>query len=80
MSTSRKTPGGTTRRGFLSGAVAAGGAALAAKSIHPAAAADPANQPPNVADWSRYLGEGVDVYPYGQPSKFESDDSSKSHV
>ncbi len=69
MSTSRKPQGGTTRRGFLS---AAGGAALAAGAIRPAVSAGPENLPPNVPGWSRYLGSGVDAYPYGQPSSFES--------
>jgi sulfane dehydrogenase subunit SoxC len=71
MTTSRKTQGGTTRRGFLSGA-AAGGAALAAGVVRPAMAAGTENLPPNIPEWSRYLGAGVDAYPYGQPSSFES--------
>jgi sulfane dehydrogenase subunit SoxC len=63
----------TSRRGFLSGAAAVGGTLATAGLIRPAAAqGDPENQPPNVADWSRYLGEGVDARPYGTPSEFES--------
>jgi len=59
-----------SRRGFL---VTAGG--LAASALAPAARADgnPANQPPNVPEWTRSLGEGVAVRPYGKPSKFEKD-------
>jgi len=59
-----------SRRGFLA---TAGG--LAASALAPAARADgnPANQPPNVPEWTRSLGEGVAVRPYGKPSKFEKD-------
>jgi hypothetical protein len=35
-------PGGATRRGFLSGTVSAGGAAVALGVLRPAGAADPA--------------------------------------
>ena len=31
------------------------------------------NLPPNVADWTRQLGEGVGVRGYGNPSKYEKD-------
>ncbi|WP_316196039.1 MULTISPECIES: sulfite dehydrogenase [unclassified Bradyrhizobium] len=59
-----------SRRGFLA---AAGG--LAASAVAPSARADgnPANQPPNVPEWTRSLGEGVAARPYGKPSKFEKD-------
>lgn len=61
------TPG---RRRFLkTGALAAGGA-LAAAAGRPAAAG-PENQPPNLPEWSRTLGPGVDAAPYGMPSEFE---------
>ncbi|MGA9198298.1 MAG: molybdopterin-dependent oxidoreductase, partial [Pseudolabrys sp.] len=56
----------TTRRRFLAGAT---GLAVAGTS---AARADNAkNLPPNVADWTRQLGEGVGVRAYGNPSKYE---------
>ncbi len=71
MSATKKNPVRTTRRQFLS-AAAGGGAAVTAQSILPVSAAEIEGLPPEVADWSRYLGEGVDAYPYGQPSKFES--------
>ncbi|MGY4309286.1 sulfane dehydrogenase subunit SoxC [Bradyrhizobium sp. USDA 4369] len=60
-----------SRRGFLT---AAGGlAATALASPARAGAGNPANQPPNVPEWTRTLGEGVAVRPYGKPSKFEKD-------
>ena len=61
-----------SRRGFLSKAVA-GSAALAASSNATLAAGNPENQPPNVPDWSKELGEGVDASPYGVPSEHEKD-------
>jgi sulfane dehydrogenase subunit SoxC len=60
-----------TRRGFLltTGGVLAAGAANAM----PPGKGNPANQPPNVPDWSRSLGDGVAVRAYGKPSSFEKD-------
>src|ERR1700752_2089135 len=57
-----------TRRRFLTAATGAG-AALAGGS---ALAGNPKNLPPNVPDWTRALGDGVAVRPYGQPSKHEA--------
>jgi len=53
-----------SRRGFLAGAagIVAAGAARAD---------NPQNQPPNVPDWTKTLGEGVGVRAYGLPSKHE---------
>ncbi|MDH3474059.1 MAG: sulfite dehydrogenase, partial [Rhodospirillales bacterium] len=67
---SPKSGAGLDRRAFLrGGAVLAGGAtAVAGKAL----AATPENQPPNVPDWSKYLGPGVDYAPYGAPSEHES--------
>jgi sulfane dehydrogenase subunit SoxC len=60
--TSRRT---VLRAGLLTGAATAlGGPTLAAGK--------PENQPPNVAEWSRYLGDGVAVRAYGKPSKHEA--------
>ena len=56
-----------SRRRFLTGA--AGLAASAAGGG--AAQADPKNLPPNVPAWTRSLGDGAGVRPYGQPSRFE---------
>ncbi len=57
----------TSRRRFLTGAagLAAAGATGAAH------AGNPKNLPPNIAAWSKTLGDGVAVRPYGHPSKFE---------
>jgi sulfane dehydrogenase subunit SoxC len=71
-------PTPTDRRRFLKAAVAGGLAAAGTSSAFAAGAADPkaaggnpANLPPNVADWSRYLGDGVTDHPYGKPIRFE---------
>jgi len=47
-------------------------AAAVATSAAPAHAGDPKNLPPNVADWSRHLGDGVAVRKYGKPSRHEA--------
>ena len=56
-----KTP--TSRRAFLTGGLAAGGALAAAPAL---AAGDPAIL--EVQPWASQLGDGVDVKPYGTPS------------
>ena len=58
----------TTRRRFLGGA-----AGLAAAGVTAARADNAKNLPPNVASWTRQLGEGVGVRAYGVPSKYEKD-------
>jgi sulfane dehydrogenase subunit SoxC len=65
--TGRKPP--TSRRTFLAGAAGLTGAAL---SAGPALAGNPKNLPPNIPDWTRQLGDGVAVRPYGKPSKHEA--------
>ncbi|MCW5691346.1 MAG: sulfite dehydrogenase [Pseudolabrys sp.] len=57
-----------SRRRFLTGA-----AGLVAAGAAGAARADDKNLPPNVAPWTKSLGDGVAVRPYGHPSKFEKD-------
>src|SRR5947208_14105979 len=57
-----------TRRRFLTAASSAT-AALAGGS---ALAGNPKNLPPNVPEWTRALGDGVAVRPYGKPSKHEA--------
>lgn len=65
-----KNAGGIiARRALLRAGLAAGGAAAFGV---PARAGNPANQAPNVPEWSRVLGEGVASRPYGKPSKFEA--------
>ncbi|HCY47987.1 MAG TPA: sulfite dehydrogenase, partial [Alphaproteobacteria bacterium] len=61
----------TTRRQFLAGAVVAAGSAAA--SGRALAEGSPENLPPNVAEWSQYLGASVDEAPYGMPSEYEAD-------
>lgn len=51
--------------------VAAGGGALAMSAFPAGAKGNKENLPPNVADWSMSLGDGVDVNPYGMPSEYE---------
>ncbi|WP_029031963.1 sulfite dehydrogenase [Salinarimonas rosea] len=64
---------GASRRTFLRAGLAAGGAALmGGRAAAETAAGNPANLPPNVPDWSRYLGDGVAVRAYGRPSEHES--------
>src|SRR3954447_7001694 len=58
-----------SRRALLRSGLIAGAATLSGKA---AAAGNPANQPPNVPDWSKYLGDGVAVRAYGKPSKHEA--------
>jgi len=60
-----KTP--TSRRNFLKGSLAAGGALAATPAL---AAGDPAIL--EVQPWANQLGAGVDVAPYGMPSKYEA--------
>jgi sulfane dehydrogenase subunit SoxC len=57
-----------SRRRFLAGAAGLTGAALTGT----AQAGNPKNLPPNVPDWTRQLGDGVAVRPYGKPSKHEA--------
>ena len=62
-----KTP---SRRAFLKGSIAAGGAVLGASA---AKAAEPDPLITEVQDWASGLGDGVDATPYGMPIKFEDD-------
>ncbi len=66
-------PASPERRRLLLAGAAGGGLASAGAFVGAAAAAgNPENLPPNVADWSRYLGSGVDAQPYGAPSEYEA--------
>lgn len=63
----------SSRRAFLKAGLAGGAAAIGGAAIAgPHGTGNPANQPPNVADWTRSLGDGVAVRPYGKPSKHEA--------
>ncbi|SDI57324.1 sulfite dehydrogenase [Lutimaribacter saemankumensis] len=62
-----KTP---SRRAFLKGSIAAGGAVFGASA---AKAAEPDPLITEVQDWATGLGDGVDATPYGLPIKYESD-------
>ena len=62
----------TSRRAFLKAGLAGGAAALGGTAIAGPQSGNPANQPPNVPDWTRSLGDGVAVRPYGKPSKHEA--------
>ena len=68
-----ETGGATSRRRFLSGSLAAGGAAMAAGlAAAKPAAAEGESVITEVQDWNRYLGDGVVSQPYGVPSRFEA--------
>jgi sulfane dehydrogenase subunit SoxC len=71
----RQTPSApplTSRRAVLRASLAGGAAALGGSAFAAATAPNPANLPPNVADWTRMLGEGVAVRTYGKPAKHEA--------
>ena len=59
-----------SRRSLLGGAAAIGTASVLRSGA--ASEANPDNLPPNVPEWTPYLGAGVDANPYGVPSEFES--------
>ncbi len=67
-----------SRRAVL-GSAAAGSAALLAGAAGSQAAGNSENLPPNVPDWSKSLGDGVDARPYGVPSEFEKE-AVRRHV
>ncbi len=65
------------RRDFLKRGVSLSiGAAAAMGSVASAATEgfkpDPENLPPNIAKWGKSWGRDVNAYPYGMPSKYES--------
>ena len=61
-----------SRRKFLK-TTAIGSAAVGGLATGAYAASNPENLPPNVAEWSKTLGDGVDAAPYGVPSEHEKD-------
>ena len=60
----------TSRRAFLRGSAAAGGAIVAASAVK-AAGPDPLIT--EIQPWAQGLGDGVDATPYGLPIKYEND-------
>src|SRR3981189_827279 len=64
-----KAKAAPSRRHFLTGAAGLSAAALTGDG---AVAGNPKNLPPNVPDWTRQLGDGVAVRPYGKPSQYEA--------
>lgn len=64
--------GATDRRKFLRNSLgAATGLVTAGALAGSATAGNPENLPPNVPEWSKVLGPGVDAAPYGAPSGYE---------
>ena len=61
----------TSRRSFLKGSVAVGGAALTASTTANASGPDPLIT--EMQEWAQFTGDGVDATPYGLPIDFESD-------
>ena len=59
-----------SRRSLLGGATALGAASVLNSAR--ASEVNPDNLPPNLPEWTPYLGPGVDANPYGMPSAFES--------
>jgi len=59
-----------SRRAVLRAGLATGAAAALGRPA--LSAGNPENQPPNVPEWSRHLGDGVAVRSYGKPSKHEA--------
>ena len=70
----RETP---SRRDLLRRGVALGAASLTgvsgAAGLEARKSGNPANLPPNVADWTHALGEGVGARAYGKPAPQEAD-------
>ena len=68
--TGKRTQLGTlSRRSLIGGAAALGSVGLTKVAVGRDSNLD--NLPPNVSEWTQYLGDGVDANPYGVPSPFE---------
>ena len=70
MANKKESVKGISRRSLLGGATALGSLAITSKAFSQTQA-NPDNLPPNLPEWTPDLGPGVDVNPYGVPSKFE---------
>jgi len=66
------TPDKRRRQLLRSGAILGGGL-MSGTTIGARANNSPDPAITEIQDWNRYLGEGVDSRPYGQPSQYESD-------
>ncbi|MGB3387137.1 MAG: sulfite dehydrogenase [Pseudaminobacter sp.] len=67
-----KAAASASRRQFLKAGLAGGAVAAASTMAGGAlAAGDPLIT--EIQDWNRYSGDGVDAFPYGKPSPFESE-------
>ena len=58
------------RRDLIVGASSIGAFSLTPKTLL-SEEANSENLPPNLPEWTQYLGDGVDANPYGMPSEFE---------
>ena len=70
MSKKSKNSFAINRRQLLASSLALG--AVGTTKASKASEVVPSNSPPNLPEWTTYLGDGVDVAPYGSPSEFES--------
>ena len=70
MSKKSKNSFAINRRQLLASSFALG--AVGTIKTSEASEVVPSNSPPNLPEWTTYLGDGVDVAPYGSPSEFES--------
>ena len=70
MSKKSKNSFAINRRQLLASSFALG--AVGTIKASKASEVVPSNSPPNLPEWTTYLGDGVDVAPYGSPSEFES--------
>ena len=70
MTTKPKQSLSLSRRSLLGGAAALSTTSILSSTS--ASGSNPDNLPPNVPEWTPYLGAGVDANPYGLPSEFES--------
>ena len=69
----KKTPKDSfklNRRNLIAGSFAFG--AVSAGKVANSNSVNQENLPPNIPEWTTYLGDGVDVNPYGLPSEYES--------
>ncbi len=69
MTKKARPPIDGNRRKILAGSLALGTVGITGGNVF--GQVNPENLPPNVPEWTSYLGDGVDVTPYGLPSEFE---------